>query len=130
MARTNLDEVQDLAIISAEDINSIGDNCGSKFKEKVKTSQIRNVYGAINGIRAEYHKENKYNERIHRQLVLLKPKLAYAAGRHRDIRPFHGFMVQAIDGVVTSKKPEEALRNFFALIEAVVAYHKFHGGTD
>lgn len=131
MARTDLNGVQDLGIISAEDINSIGDNYGQKLHRELKTSQIRNFYGAINGIRAEYHKKREHNPDIHRQLILLKPKLAYAVGRNqksRAFQDFRDFMVQAIDGVITSKKPKEAIENFFALIEAVVAYHKFYGG--
>lgn len=131
MAKTDLNEGDDLATLTAEDIDSIGKDRGKKLSDgKVKTSQIRNVYGVINGIRAEYHKDGKYGSSIERRLVLLKPKLAYAVGRNNDIRPFYVFMVRATDGVVKSKKQEEALRNFFDLIEAVVAYHKFYGEKE
>ena len=64
-------------------------------------------------------------------MILLKPKLAYAAGRHpRQLKAFQAFMVQAIDGVVKSENKGNALTNFFDLLEAVVAYHKFHGGDN
>jgi len=39
-------------------------------------------------------------------------------------------MVEAIDGVVNSENKVRALENFLALLEAVVAYHKFHGGRE
>lgn len=131
MAKTELGEGDDLATLTPEDINEIGRSRGKMLSdEKVKTSQIRNVYGVINGIRAEYHKAGGYVPSIERRLVLLKPKLAYAVGRNNAIRPFYTFMVRATDGVVKSRKHEDALKNFFDLIEAVVAYHKFYGEKE
>jgi len=69
-----------MSSISAEEIDSIGNAKGEAFSQRVKTSQLRNVYSAINGIRALYQQRGGYAPDIERRLILLKPKLAYAAG--------------------------------------------------
>ena len=130
MARTDLNGVSDISSISAEEIDSIGNAKGEAFRRDVKTSQLRNVYSAINGIRVLYQQKRDYDPDIERRLILLKPKLAYAAGRNNKLKSFRTFMVEAIDGVVKSECKIKALENFFALLEAVVAYHKFHGGKE
>lgn len=70
--------------------------------------------------------EAVYSE-LKMELMMLKPKLAYAAGRQREIRSnFYDFMVKAINGVENSSNKGQALEYFFALMESVVAYHKFY----
>lgn len=91
---------------------------------------MRTFYSAVNRIRVQFQQEHSFTSPVERSLILLKPKLAYAAGRHKTLKGFHSFMVQAIDGVVNSNKKEKALTNFFDLLEAVVAYHKFHDGRE
>ena len=130
MPRTDLRDVTDIGTVTAEDINSIGNAQGKAFSRDVKTSQLRTFYSAVNSIRVQSQQERDFSY-IERNLILLKPKLAYAAGRHpRQLKAFQSFMVQAIDGVVNSRNPKDALTNFFDLLEAVVAYHKFYGGRE
>lgn len=107
-------------------------------RDKLKTNQIRNFYSAITRMRTDFEQEGfdesgekrtQFSTVIEGQLVMLKPKLAYAAGRQTAVRAnFYPFMKTAIDGVVASKRDPETLRKFFLLVESVVAYHKFHGG--
>ena len=130
MPRTHLNGVTDLGAIKPEDIDGIGKAQGKAFADNVKTSQLRAFYGAVNRIRVQFQQANDFSPRIERSLILLKPKLAYAAGRHNTLKSFQSFMVRAIDGVVKSNGKEQALTNFFDLLEAVVAYHKFYGGKD
>ena len=131
MPRTDLRGVTDIADITAGDINNIGEEQGKKFSRSVKTSQLRTFYSAVNRIRVQFQQEHSFTSPVERSLILLKPKLAYAAGRHpRQLKAFQAFMVQAIDGVVKSENKGNALTNFFDLLEAVVAYHKFHGGDN
>ena len=131
MPRTDLQDVTDIGTVTAEEINSIGDTQGKAFSRDVRTSQLRTFYSAVNRIRVRFQQEHSFTSPVERSLILLKPKLAYAAGRHpRQLKAFQSFMVQAIDGVVKSNDKEKALNNFFDLLEAVVAYHKFHGGRE
>jgi CRISPR-associated protein Csm2 len=68
-------------------------------------------------------------DKVSSQLTMLKPKLAYAAGRQTAVRAtFYPIMKSAIDGVTSANEKKRALENFFMFIESVVAYHKFYGG--
>lgn len=96
-------------------------------RDKLKTNQIRNFYSAITRMRAEYEQDGF--EKVKSQLVMLKPKLAYAAGRQTAVRAnFYPFMTSAIKSVEQATNKGKAMENFFLLVESVVAYHKFHGG--
>lgn len=119
----------DLFGVPPEVIDAIASERGKSFNG-IKTNQIRNVFAAIAAIRQQYRQEKAYSDAIHRSMVLLKPKLAYAAGRQVAVRPFQEFLSQAIDAVIKSSNKAKALENFFALIESVVAYHKFNNGRD
>ena len=101
-------------------------------RDKLKTNQIRNFYSAITRMRAEYEQYDDLKtgfERIKSQLIMLKPKLAYAAGRQTAVRAnFYPFMTSAIKSIEQATDKAKAMENFFLLVESVVAYHKFHGG--
>lgn len=128
----------DLAELKPEDLNAIADKKGKDFTT-IKTNQIRNVFANINAIRTDFkiaittkdaQDQNEKINKIKRDLVLLKPKLAYAAGRQNVVKSFQEFLFELINKTVNSKKIELALENFFIMVESVVAYHKFHGGKD
>ncbi|MGB9772258.1 MAG: type III-A CRISPR-associated protein Csm2 [Candidatus Kapaibacteriota bacterium] len=123
--------VLDLAEKTAQWIDETAKNKGENYAKNIRTNQIRNVFSHINRIRTKFRNKGKFDEEIEADLILLKPKLAYAAGRQKQIREFQKFMFDIIDAVVNSKGDKnKAIENFFALIEAIVAYHKFNGGKD
>lgn len=124
----------DFADVKMKDIVEDAEENAKKFAQvdKIKTNQIRNFFAAISKMRVNFsiaEKGNKYQS-IENDLILLKPKLAYAAGRQKAVRKFQEYVTKAIDAVINSNKKEEAVENFFALIESIVAYHKYHGGRD
>jgi CRISPR-associated protein Csm2 len=85
-----------------------------KESEKLTTSQIRNVLDEIQRMR-------EFDEA---KLHLLRPKLAYAAGRHGGkVKDFQKLLDAAIK--ITNK---ENFKNFKNFVEAIVAYHRYHGG--
>ena len=85
-----------------------------KDNEKLTTSQIRNVLDEI-------QKMKDYDEY---RLQMLRPKLAYAAGRHKGkVKEFRDLMEVLIKN--TNKANFSNFKNF---VEAIVAYHKFYGG--
>ncbi len=98
-------------------------------RDKLKTNQIRNFYSAITRMRVDFEQaENGYDE-VKSRLVMLKPKLAYAAGRQTAVRAnFYPFMTTAIESIEKATNKTKAMENFFILVESIVAYHKFHGG--
>lgn len=128
MAKKDLNGVTDLAVLTPQDIDSIGNVSGQQFQE-IKTAQVRNFFSAVTAIRTDYKQKKKVTPEIERALILLKPKLAYAAGRQKVVKPLHSLMVQAVDAVANSSKKDEALSNFISLVETIVAYHKFYGGN-
>ena len=139
----NHKSITQLDIISPQDIVSIASEKGQSFakKDKIKTNQIRNFYSAINRIRQKVKEKNKFKSlddgnnkfkelesQIDTELILLEPKLAYAAGRQSAVRNFYEFIKDAISAYKDSEDKEKAINNFIILIESVVAYHKFYGG--
>lgn len=118
---------KDLATLKPNEIIKISNEKGQEFKD-IKTNQIRNIYAKINSIRTNFKMKKEYDEDIERSLILLKPKLAYAKGRKREVGKFQEFMFICIDAVVNSQNKTLATENFLSLIESVVAFHKFYGG--
>ena len=122
----------DLGIIEPEKIVEITRDSGRLYAERrITTSQIRNIFSRIISIRTDYKKNNKFNDKIKRDLILLKPLLAYAKGRKNNVEPLQKLLFDCIDGVVGDKvqNKEAAMENFFAIVEGIVAFHKFYGGN-
>jgi CRISPR-associated protein Csm2 len=93
-----------------------------KTEKALSTSQIRNILDEIQRI----PKKEDF-EKIKNRLNLLRPKLAYAAGRHRGrVKDFREIVEEAIKLVGT----QEHFANFRNFIEAIVAYHRYHGGKE
>lgn len=116
--------------LTPQDIDSTAEKYAEIFAktDKLKTAQLRNFYAAVTRMRTDYDKTENYAD-IELDLIMLKPKLAYAAGRQKAVRSnFYPLMKNAIDGVSEAGNKNKAVRNFFLLVESVVAYHKFHGG--
>ena len=62
--------------------------------------------------------------KIEPEIVLLKPKLAYAAARQNAAKPLSNVMSVAIDKVHSLEDFERLVQ----LIESTIAYHKAEGG--
>lgn len=101
----------------------------SEGRSSVSTSQIRNIYGATKKIDMSLKPENAAEK--YSSLLLLKPKMAYANGRHNKNNKIPGFTIlvvclsYAIDQVDGDYK---RMKNFFNFFEAILAYHKAEGG--
>lgn len=90
--------------------------------QRLETNQIRKFLDAINQLKSKLVGA-KFSA-IETDVVLLKPKLAYAAARQRAVKPLNDVMAAAIDKV-TDKEDFERL---VQLIESIIAYHKAEGG--
>lgn len=112
-----------------EDMIKYAEELGERFAKSVKTSQLRNVFSDINRIRMEWRFGNIEEDRLPKELLLLKPKLAYAAGRQKSVRGLKNELEKAIDAVANSPNKKDAGNNFFRFVEAIVAYHKYYGGS-
>ncbi len=104
--------------------NDRGRNQGRVNKDSsLTTSQIRKFFGEVKRIEALGYDENTTD------VLMLKPKLAYAAGRKSNprhaIHIFYKEIGKALD-YVTNK---EQFDNLIKILEAIVAYHKAAGGS-
>jgi len=122
--------MENLDVIKPEEIIEIADKEGKNFT-KIKTNQIRNFFAAVLSIKNKVQSMDKFDfEEIKTDILLLKPKIAYAAGRKNNVKPFKEFIDRLVDALTKSTNKEKATQNFFNIIESVVAYHKFYGGRD
>jgi CRISPR-associated protein Csm2 len=94
---------------------------------RLETNQIRKFLDAINRVKVELNQdkddEQIFND-IEPEIVLLKPKLAYAAARQRSAKPLSDVMSIAIDNV----KTVEDFKRLVQFVESIIAYHKSAGG--
>ncbi|MCM8765079.1 MAG: type III-A CRISPR-associated protein Csm2 [Candidatus Omnitrophica bacterium] len=88
-------------------------------KFKLTTSQIRNILDSVQRMNKGAVEKAEYE--------LLRPKLAYVAGRsdkgNEAIRNFREILDVAIQHIKKDYKKFENFRNF---LEAIVGYHKFY----
>lgn len=104
---------------TAKQMVQYAERIGEELKD-VSTSQIRNAYGNMKKLEM-----SGWNNRTRREVLLLKPRLAYAAGRHgKGLHQLKKVMDHAIDAVAD----EASFRRFCQFFEAIVAYHKAAGG--
>ena len=101
---------------------------GKEIKEKdLTTSQIRQVFTKLKSIEAKGYAANKV------EFLMLKPLLAYAAGRHKKdgLIEFKDKITCAIDAVTDGDDAGQEVRfkNFCKLFEAILAYHRSFGGN-
>lgn len=96
--------------------------------EGLTTSQIRTVFGELKRIQLNGYKSEKTS------FLLLKPKLAYAVKRHKKkgIELFYRLFSDAYDAVDSNNDEigKKQFENLMDLMEAILAYHKFHGGKE
>lgn len=113
--------------------------------QRLETNQIRKFLDAINQLKAKLAQDEGENERIKQiqddkekeelrkklkfekieaDVVLLKPKLAYAAARQNAVKSLSKVMSAAIDKVHSKEDFERLVQ----LIESIIAYHKAEDG--
>lgn len=122
-----LNRYKNMQEIDFKDLDTIANDAAKSFvqNDHVKTNQIRNIFGEIIKMRTEYD-QNKNYMGIRRSMILLKPKLAYAAARQKSMENFKNFYNKLIDMVETAGDQNKAVERFFDITEAIVAYHKYY----
>jgi CRISPR-associated protein Csm2 len=91
--------------------------------QRLETNQIRKFLDAINRLKADLAEKDDFSK-VETEVVLLKPKLAYAAARQKAAQPLSRVMSAAIDKVYS----KEDFYRLVQLIESIIAYHKAEGG--
>ncbi|NJM69634.1 MAG: type III-A CRISPR-associated protein Csm2 [Scytonema sp. RU_4_4] len=128
---TNLKELREYKI---QDLVIQAKELGEYLKEiDLKTNQIRKFLDAVNRLKVTLAQDKDENfSLIETEVVLLKPKLAYAAARKDDerklnpVKPLSDVLSEAIDKV----KDTPDFYRLVQLIESIIAYHKAAGGKN
>lgn len=107
-------------------------------KDRLTKTQIRNVFGEVRKIEAQWSLPQEDNEQTEktkdnvRRLLLLKPRMKYQATRERRAEPLLTVLASAIDKVVlTDSVPQSQYKRFGYFVEffeAILAYHTAEGG--
>lgn len=120
-------------------LTAAAERVGRKLARDVTTSQIRNIFGTVRAIEQDVKPlddETTLPVSVQRELLMLRPKLAYQYGRvqGRDTDPKKAAMgaltdilSEAISLVGTSV---QHFRNFMNFFEAILAYHRRFGGSN
>ncbi len=111
--------------LPAEDLIEIAEKMGKYLKEKdLKTTQIRKFLDSVRKIDYQFNIGKSFNKE---KVILLKPKLAYTAGREAKVKP----LMEVLDPAITaSSSSYESFKKLIALIEGIIAYHRYFGGRD
>lgn len=122
--------MENMALMTPQELVRIAEDVAIDMKF-LKTHQVRRIYTSVSKIKTEFKRsKGEFTASIERGLILLKPKLAFSAGKNQDFKKsFYYFMIDAINGVENAgpEQKKDAMNNFFVLVESVVAYHRFHG---
>ncbi len=107
-----------------EQIENLQNQKNEIKKNKNLTEDVFNVKLQNIQKQADDKKDRLIFPKIEADVVLLKPKLAYAAARQRSAKPLEEVISLAIDKVESAKDFERLVQ----LIESIIAYHKAEGG--
>ncbi|HLP89886.1 MAG TPA: type III-A CRISPR-associated protein Csm2 [Nostocaceae cyanobacterium] len=114
----------DLKSYNIRDLVRHAERFGSYLKQqRLETNQVRKFLDAVNRLKSELAETGEFAT-IETEVVLLKPKLAYAAARQKAAKPLGEVMSAAIDKVHSKEDFERLVQ----LIESIIAYHKAEGG--
>lgn len=98
-------------------------------RQRLETNQVRKFLDALNRLKTTLAQAQEKDEaakfaKIETEVVLLKPKLAYAAARQKAAKPLSEVMSAAIDKTQSSQDFDRLVQ----LVESIIAYHKAEGG--
>ena len=119
-------EVRDLALIRMERLVEVARVVGEALCRELKMNQIRRFLDGVRRIESQLKGKTPFDQ-LKDEIILLRPQLAYAVGREKKVKPLMDVLDPAISsGAQTRENFEKLLR----LVEGIVAYHRFYGGTN
>ena len=89
----------------------------ANLKRDLKTAQLRKIYAEVKRMEMEFKKKDGFHRD---RVVLLKPKLTYAANKKPEVGPLKDVLIACIDKV----QDEADFKRFIDFFEAVLAYHR------
>jgi len=127
----HIDSLERLKEWDAADLVNRANAIGNELsRRRMTTSQIRNFLDEVNRIHAET--QGRGAEFDSSRVILLKPLLAYSAGHETNrekqevLKSFANLFSAAADKVQDASN----FKHFVDFTRAVVAYHRFYGGSN
>jgi CRISPR-associated protein Csm2 len=121
-----------ISIMNADESGSLmvkfADDKGKELSRDLKRAQIRSIFAEARKVQAQWDG----SAAAMRKLNMLKPKLFYQAKRNPSVKPLSKILAEAIDqvaGAADEAKRSEKFERFMDLFEAILAYHRYHGGN-
>lgn len=119
--------IEGKADVLVQEADALGEQL---VKQKLTTSQIRAIFGTVRQIERRWN--NERSELTPRDLILLKPKMMYRAGKEKSdkgegLRTLAGVLNESID-LINGQK--QNFKHFVEFFEAILAYHSYHGGKE
>ncbi|HEY86012.1 MAG TPA: type III-A CRISPR-associated protein Csm2, partial [Chloroflexi bacterium] len=98
----------------------------SLARQQLTTNQIRAIFGEVRRIEGDWKIDPK---RANKNLILLKPKMAYRAKKEQRSRGV-GELVSVLDPAINLVAGKQKnFTRFVEFFEAILAYHKAAGGN-
>jgi len=109
----------------AETMVRCAESIGQALARQLATNQIRSIFGEVRNIQGDWQVNP---QRANRNLILLKPKMAYRARKERGkgVEELVSVLSPAIDHVGGNG---DNFQRFVEFFEAILAYHKASGGS-
>lgn len=84
----------------------------------LKTAQLRRIYGEVKRMEMNFKKDERSFSRD--KVVMLKPRLAYAASKKPEVVRIKNVFIKCIDKIHSVKD----FYQFVSFFEAILAYHR------
>ncbi len=106
-----------LANYPAKDLVTDAEALASELRGELKSAQIRKIYGEVKTLEMEFQNDGKIDSD---KIILLRPKLAYAANKKSEVRPLQ----QVLDACIRKIETPKDFARFIDFFEAILAYHR------
>jgi CRISPR-associated protein Csm2 len=106
-----------LASYPAKDLVADAEALASELRGELKSAQIRKIYGEVKSLEMEFQNAGEIDSD---KIILLRPKLAYAANKKSEVRPLQ----QVLDACIRKVETPKDFTRFIDFFEAILAYHR------
>jgi len=111
-------EIKNLQNFANLDANKLIEYAKSdKISGDISKTQIRRIFSAVKKIQMEVRRESFDKQKD--KIILLKPKLAYAAKKKNEVKHLAEILSECIDTI----KNKDDFERFVDFFEAIIAYH-------
>lgn len=107
---------------------------GQMAADRVTTNQVRNIFGAVRQLQLRWRSKDAPDaDKAFRQVMLLRPKMAYQAKRTANLANLKTALDEAITTIGAETDKEKRFmrfQRFVEFFEAILAYHAAADGRQ